>query len=227
LGAALGSAPVRLIYPDVPGHGDAPALTEATSEAVLAAVIAFIEEQVRTPVLMAGCSYGGYLASAVARRRPELVLGLLLVCPGVRRERDLPAASDVPADADWLDDAPIDLRGHLDRAVGHRSRVVVQQVLAALSAGGPGDQEYQDALQGGDGYFFPDDEDTVVFDRPVAVVTGRQDRIVGYADQYRRMTIYPRGTFFVADLAGHYIPYERPDVLRSVSLDWLSRCGVR
>ena len=28
------------------------------------------------------------------------------------------------------------------------------------------------------------------------------------------------------DLAGHYLPYERPDVLRSVAPDWLDRSGV-
>ena len=226
LGPALTGAPVRLIYPDLPGHGDALALAEASSEAVLATVVAFIEQQLQEPVLLAGCSYGGYLASAVARRRPELVLGLLLVCPGVRRERDLPVPSDVPAEPDWLDGAPDALHEHLERSLGNRTRSVVQQVLGALDAGGPGDENYQDALQGGDAYFLADeDEDTGVFDRPVSVVTGRQDRIVGFADQFRRMTTYPHGTFVTADLAGHYLPYERPEVLRSVSLDWLSRCA--
>ena len=61
---------------------------------------------------------------------------------------------------------------------------------------------------------------------PVAELTGRQDRIVGVADQFRRMGLYPRGAFVASDLAGHYLPYERPDVLRAVNLDWLDRCGV-
>ena len=229
LGPALAGAPVRLVYPDLPGHGDARGLPEATSEAVLAAVVSFIEEQVQEPVLLAGCSYGGYLASALARRRPELVLGLLLVCPGVRQERDLPGPPHVPAEADWLDDAPDSLHEHLERAIGSRTRAVVQRVAAALVAGGPGDEGYQDALQGGDAYFFADedkDEDPGTFDLPVVVLTGKQDRIVGFADQFRRMSAYPRGTFLVADLAGHYLPYERPEVLRGASLDWLRRCGV-
>jgi pimeloyl-ACP methyl ester carboxylesterase len=226
LGPALTDAPVRLIYPDLPGHGDAAAAPEATSEAVLAAVVSFIDEQVQEPVLLAGCSYGGYLASAVARRRPDLVHGLLLVCPGVRRQRDLPGPSAVPADADWLDDAPPALREHLERAIGNRTRAVVERVLTALEAGGPGDEDYQDALQNGDAYFLADEDEDTAFDRPVLVVAGRQDRIVGFADQFRRMTAYPRGSLVVADLAGHYVPYERPEVLRSVSLEWLRRCGA-
>lgn len=227
LGPALAGSVVRQIYPDLPGHGDSPALVQATSDAVLDAVVTFIEQEIQEPVLLAGCSYGGYLASAVARRHPELVRGLLLVCPGVRRERDLPAESELPADPDWLDDAPGALHDHFDRAVGNRTCLVVQRVCAALNAGGPGDEAYQSALQGGVGYFFDDDDDaSAVFNGPVGVVTGRQDRIVGVADQFRRMSVYPRGTFVAADLAGHYLPYERPDVLRSVSLDWLKRCGL-
>ncbi len=186
----------------------------------------FIEER-KEPVLVAGCSYGGYLASAVARRRPELIRGLLLVCPGVRQERDLPAAADVPSEPGWLDAAPMGMRGHFDQALGRRTAQVVQSVAAALASGGPGDEEFQDELQGAGGYFFHDDDKAAVFDGPVAVVTGRQDRIVGYSDQFSRMSLYPHGTFVAADGAGHYLPYEQPDLLRTATLEWLQRCGVR
>ena len=226
LDPAFAATAARRIFPDLPGHGESPALPQATSEAVLTALVAFVEQQVQEPVLLVGCSYGGYLASALARRRPDLVRGLLLVCPGVRRERDLPAATQPAADADWLDAAPAGLHEHLERALGNRTRPVVARVVAALEAGGPGDEEYQDSLQGGDGYFFDDDDATDAFTGPVAVVTGRQDRIVGFADQFRRMSTYPRGTYVAADSAGHYLPYERPDVLRSVTRDGLARCGV-
>ena len=59
LGPALASPGVRRIYLDLPGHGSSPRLGQATSEAVLAAVVAFVEQQVQEPVLLAGCSYGG------------------------------------------------------------------------------------------------------------------------------------------------------------------------
>lgn len=226
LGPAFAGRALRAVYPDLPGHGDSAALLQATSEAVLAEIIDLVEQQAQQPVLLAGCSYGGYLASAVARRRPDLVLGMLLVCPGVRRSRDLPARSVVPSDPDWLDDAPTELHDHLDRALGNRTRRTVQRVLAALHFGGPGDEAYQDELQGGDGYFFDDDDADAVFSRPVAVLTGRQDRIVGVADQFRRMSLYPRGTFTATDLAGHYLPYERPALLRALASDWLDRCCV-
>ena len=55
------------------------------------------------------------------------------------------------------------------------------------------------------------------------MITGRQDRIVGYADQFRAMRHYPRGTYTVTDAAGHYLPYEQPTLLRSLTQDWCAR----
>lgn len=214
------------MYPDLPGHGGTARVVATTSEAVLEAVVAFIEQRAQEPVLMTGCSYGGYLASAVARRRPDLVRGLLLVCPGVRRKRDLPDASDLPSESGWLDAAPADLRDHFDQALGRRTGEVVRAVSSALAAGGAGDEGYQDALRGGGSYFFHDDAATASFEGPVAVLTGRQDRIVGFADQFRRMSMYPQGTFVISDLAGHYLPYEQSGLLRSIAQEWLQRCGI-
>ncbi len=223
---AFDGAAIRQVYADLPGHGDAAAIAPPTSEAMLDTVVAFIEQWMQEPVLLAGCSYGGYLASAIARRRPDLIRGLLLVCPGVRRERDLPEAADLPSEPGWLDAAPAILKGHFDQALGQRTSQVVWSVVAAMALGGPGDEKYQDELQGGGGYFFQDDDQADVFSGPVAVITGRQDRVVGFADQFRRMSLYPRGTFVAADQAGHYLPYEQPDLLRSVAVEWLERCGV-
>lgn len=223
---ALDGTAVRQVYADLPGHGDSAAITPPTSEAVLDEVVAFIEQRTQEPVLLAGCSYGGYLASAITRRRPDLVRGLLLVRPGVRQERDLPEGANLTAEPGWLDAAPTGLRAHFEQALGRRSAQVVRAVAAALTSGGSGDEDYQDELQGGIGYFFDDDDEPTAFDGPVAMTTGRQDRVVGYSDQFRTMSVYPRGTFVAADQAGHYLPYEQPDLLRAVTLEWLQRCGI-
>ncbi len=225
-GSAFKGTAVHQLYADLPGHGDTEAITPPTSETVLDTVVAFIEQRTQEQVLLASCSYGGYLASARGRRRPDLIRGLLLVCPGVRQERDLPAAVDLLSEPGWPDAAPPGLKTHFDQALGRRTRDVVQVVAAALASGGSGDEEYQDELQGSEGYFFGDDDHPVVFDAPVAVATGRQDPVVGYADQFRRMSLYRCGTFVAADQAGHYLPFEQPDLLRTLTLEWLQRCGV-
>ncbi|MEV4719214.1 alpha/beta hydrolase [Micromonospora noduli] len=223
---AFAGADLREVYLDLPGHGDTPANCPATSQAVLDTVCAWIDHHLDTPVLLAGGSYGAYLAAGIARQRPDLVRGLLLVCPGVtiaRHSRNLPDEPPLDAPTGWLDAAPTALHPHLDAALGHRTPTVVATVLAALNSGGPGDPTFQQELQNGPGYALPDENTEVVFDGPVSVITGRQDRIVGYADQFRAMRRYPRGTHTVIDAAGHYLPYEQPTLLRALTQDWLRR----
>lgn len=54
--------------------------------------------------------------------------------------------------------------------------------------------------------------------------TGRQDRIAGYADQFRRLWCYPAGSLAVLDRAGHYLPFEQPRALAALVSEWRSRC---
>jgi pimeloyl-ACP methyl ester carboxylesterase len=229
-GPALdGGGALREVYLDLPGHGDAPGVGAATSQAMLGSVRDWLERHLDRPALLAGGSYGAYLAAGIARQQPELVAGLLLVCPGVRvglHERDLPDHVPPVAEPGWLDAAPVDLHGHLDRALGHRTRAVVAAVLHALTAGGPGDEAYQDALTDGPGYALSDQNEEVVFEGPVTVLAGRNDRIVGFADQFRMLRAYPRGTYSVFDAAGHYLPWEQPELFRTSAQDWLRRCST-
>ena len=90
---------LRRIYPDLPGHGESPA-GPPDPAGVADAVSAFIDGPLGGgPVLLAGWSYGGYIAATLARRRPAGVTGLLLICAGARLlapgERELPGP---PAD---------------------------------------------------------------------------------------------------------------------------------
>jgi len=221
---ALAGSGLRQLYPDLPGHGDSPTTCPPAAQAVLEELATWIEQRVTTPVLLAGGSYGGYLAAGIARQRPGLIRGLLLVCPGVILDmdsRDLPAEPR-NAPPGWLDEAPEPLRAHLDVALGHRTPAVVRTVLEAIGSG-HGDEAYRRELREGPGNALADEGADVSYDGPVAVITGRQDRIVGYADQFRAMRHYPRGTFTVVDEAGHYLPYEQPEALAAGTADWLRR----
>lgn len=227
--ALAGGRGVREVYLDLPGHGDAPGEGAPTSQAVLDSLCDWLVLHLERPALLAGASYGAYLAAGIARQRPELVGGLLLVCPGVRvgaHERDLPTQEPPVAEPGWLDAAPAELHGHLDRALGRRTRAVVETVLRALAAGGPGDESYQDALTDGPGYALADQDDEVMFDAPVTILAGRNDRVVGYADQFRALRGYPCGSYGLLDAAGHYLPFEQPELLRTLTQDWLRRCGT-
>jgi len=85
------------IYPDLPGMGRTPPAAgdrPANADEMLDLLLAFVDRTIRGPFLLAGNSYGGYLARGLVRRRPEQVAGLLLICPVVfpkKARRTVPA----------------------------------------------------------------------------------------------------------------------------------------
>ena len=225
--AALAAAGgLRRCYLDLPGHGESPA-GPLTSDGVLGELLGFLDRVLGgRSYLLAGWSYGSYLAAAVARRRPADVAGMLLVCPAVVADaaaRDLPGA---PADADepdWLGDVAGPLREHLGLALGNRTRAVAGRVSDVLTGSSPGDEEYRERLRTG-GFRLSDEGSAARYGGPVTMVAGRQDRTVGYADQFRRLACYPAGTFAVLDRAGHYLPFEQPEALAALIAEWRARC---
>jgi pimeloyl-ACP methyl ester carboxylesterase len=221
----LGRRPgLRRIYVDLPGHGESPA-GPATSEHVVAAVSAFTRERLDgARPLLAGWSYGGYIAGALARRGPAAIAGLLLICPGVRIEdRDLPPAPAGPAPEHWLNQVPEDLRAHLATAIGNRTGQTAARVAGVLAGSLPGDEEYRQRLRG-DGFRLADPG--TAYPGPACVITGRQDRVVGFADQFRALGAYPSASFAVLAGAGHYLPLERPGEFGSLVEAWLDRCAA-
>jgi len=226
---AIGQHPgLRRIYVDLPGHGESPAGTP-TSAAVLDAASAFIDARIGgAPALLAGWSYGGYIAMAMARRRPASVAGLLLICPGVRlraQDRDLPDPPAAPPSEGWLDGVPPQLRSSLSTALGNRSAQVAGRIAAMLSAARPGDEEYLRELRAR-GYQLPDENSAAGFGGPASIITGRQDRVCGYADQFRVLAAYPRAAFAIVANAGHYVPFEQPDDFRALVACWLRSCAL-
>ena len=119
----------RVIAVDLPGHAGSAKAPRGTSMDDFAAVAAgVLEAEVERPALVAGHSFGGLVALRLARARPELVCGLLLVSPAGISDDDAPDAVARPG----LDDgAP----GTVGRALApplRRPRVVSAGGLSPL-----------------------------------------------------------------------------------------------
>ncbi|MBB5792030.1 alpha/beta fold hydrolase [Jiangella mangrovi] len=216
----------RRIYADLPGTGESPG-GEPTSDAVCDAVLRLIAsaEPGGAPVALAGCSYGGYIASGVARRAPDRVAGLLLVCSGVRiapEDRTLPPSPPGPPPAGWLDGVRPDLADHLATALGHRTAAVAAQVDAVVAAALTGDDDFLDRLRPG-GFRLSDEDSPTTYGGPMAFLCGRADLVAGYADQFAALERYPDGAYAVVPDAGHYLPFEQPSVFRDLVGHWLGR----
>jgi pimeloyl-ACP methyl ester carboxylesterase len=214
----------RRIYIDLPGTGGSAAVAPS-SDAVLDAVQATLADLLPgEPFDLLGCSYGGYLATGLARREPERVRRLALICSGVRirqEHRNLDRVLTSDPEADWLAAIPEDVREHAEQAVGLQTRKVGDRIGAALRAGGARDDQYLEALHT-IGYPLSDEASDVSFDGPVLMVAGRHDRVAGYLDQLDALSRYPHGNYVALAESGHYAPLEQPDELRAVLLCWLT-----
>ncbi|GIE31013.1 2-hydroxy-6-oxo-6-phenylhexa-2,4-dienoate hydrolase [Actinoplanes italicus] len=219
----------RRLYPDLPGMGRSAAPPSiASADDVLAAVLDFVGETLGDePFLLVGESYGGYLSRAVTAALAGRVLGLALICPvGAvvdRTRRTLPARQVLRADPAAV--AGLDARTAAafaemavvespEAAAGFRDGIMPGLDLADAEAIDRIEQRWQLTTGPESGDPFP---------RPTLILTGRQDHVVGYTDQFVLLPHYPRATFAVLDVAGHNLQLDQPALFRTLMHDWLDR----
>ena len=94
------------IYPDLPGTGRTPRVDRlATHDAMLEAVLAFIDKVIPGQrFVLAGLSYGGYLARGVVYHRAASIDGLMLCVPQVKAD---PAEAQLPPRTAIVEDPAI------------------------------------------------------------------------------------------------------------------------
>lgn len=218
----------KRIYPDLPGMGKTNGEKWlVSSDQMLDVVLEFIEEVVPDQsFVIAGESYGGYLARAVAQRKPDLVDGLLLICPMIiadKEKRKLPKPTVLHQDLQFL--STLDKNSLADFKSGHvvlTRRVWSRynnEVLAGLKVA---DLKFLETVEK-NGYAFSSDLDAYAktFDKPSLLLAGRQDLSVGYHDAWSIVDKYPRMTFAVLDRAGHDLQIEQEEIFNALVNGWL------
>ena len=78
--AALLEDEVRVILPDLPGHGQSPVVEPVTMDSMADGLAAILDALGIEKVVLAGQSMGGYVCLAFARRHSQRLAGLGLVC---------------------------------------------------------------------------------------------------------------------------------------------------
>jgi pimeloyl-ACP methyl ester carboxylesterase len=217
----------RRVYVDLPGTGNSPTIA-ATSDAILDAVADTIHATVGTaPYLLAGCSYGGYLAAGLARRQPAQIAGLLLVCAGVKiqpADRNLSRLVASAPRPSWLDAVPAAWHEHFRHAIGAQTALVAKRVLRAVTSNAPTDESYLERLRA-TGYRLSDEDAPSLFPGITTLLAGAQDRVAGYLDLFDALPSYPNGSYHTLSNAGHYLPFEQPQRFAPLVRDWLTQAG--
>jgi pimeloyl-ACP methyl ester carboxylesterase len=219
----------RRIYPDLPGMGRTAGKDWIThQDQVLDIVLGFIDAVVSGQrFVVAGASYGGYLARGVVHRRPGSVDGLLLTVPLIHAdetERTLPPHVALAEDLGLMSE----LQPHEVEAMEEIAVVKSQEFVEWLRADifpavESADQAFLSKLR--ENYAFSFDVDALPeqFAGPTLIVMGKQDSVCGYRDAWDILGNYPRGTLAVLDRAGHGLVVEQRFLFHALVSEWLDR----
>ena len=207
------------IYPDLPGTGLSPSADRlATHDAMLDAMLAFVDTIIPSQrFVLAGYSYGGYLARGVASRRSTLIDGLLLCAPQVKADPTVAAGTTIVEDP-----ALVAELGPVADLIVVQSPTVVEAVRQVLAETQLADSSHQERLEAAGPASF-EVAPPVPFGGPTLILTARQDNIVGYRDAWDLLDTYPRATFAVLDRAGHFVPIEQEALCHALIREWLER----
>ena len=220
----------RRIYFDLPGMGRTPGpdwLT--TSDQMLEVVRGFIDQVLPgEKYCVAGESYGAYLAQALAARDPDRVEGLFLLCPLVTarpEKRRVPPIKVLEADPKLLAALSPEERLEFESMNVVLTRPVWRRIKRDVIPGtAAGNQVFLDRLWK-TGYAFSDEQafGRTAYTKPVLILAGRQDCVVGYEDAWDLTPRYPRATYAVLDFAGHNLQIEQEGLFSALTLEWLDR----
>ncbi|MFI1915953.1 alpha/beta fold hydrolase [Nocardia sp. NPDC020380] len=94
---------VRIIAPDLRGHGRSPGVPPWDFETLVSDLVALLRAETGEPVVVLGHSFGAATALHLAHRHPELVRGLVLLDPAIGLDPDfmLQIANSVLANPDY------------------------------------------------------------------------------------------------------------------------------
>ncbi|MGD1011612.1 MAG: alpha/beta hydrolase [Acidimicrobiales bacterium] len=214
----------RRIYLDLPGMGQTEGPDWITcGDQVLDVLEQFVDRVIGgTRFVLAGSSYGAYVALGLVHRRAGSIEGLLLSVPGLLQEDDLPAFVALNRDEGVIDQARSEGINWLEHMAVSQTASVLEyaRVLDVIA---PGDERFLGRLYAAKKFSFDVSSIPKPFPAPVLILTGRQDSACGYEGAWRLLDIFPRATLAVLDGAGHLMWGEQPTVCSALVSEWLDR----
>lgn len=214
----------RRIYIDLPGMGISTAGDVTSSDDMLVILHTFAEEIIGEEFIIAGESYGGYLARGFVKQYPQMVNGVILLCPlvypGSRQGRVEPLTV-IKRDDEFL--------GTLTKeqydSFTYMNVVLTQSVYERYS------KDIMPAIEIQNRHFldevlngsctFDVDKLEQPFESPCLIIVGKQDTEVGYKDQFDLIKSYPNATYCAINGAGHNLQIEQPGLFENIVKQWL------
>lgn len=218
----------RRLYPDLPGMGKTRAADWITNQdQMLDLVIAFLDTIAHGErFVVAGTSYGAYLARGLVHHRIDQIDGLLLTVPVIETDetkKQLPQPLIVHKDSVFLDALAPDEQDMPEFIVAQSMDLLTEFRNVFKPAGAVADHAFLERLEKQYAFSFDVDVLPNPFPAPSLFLTGRHDNWWGYREAYRLLDNYPRATFAVLDRAGHALALEQKTLFRALANEWLDR----
>lgn len=222
------SGKYRRVYIDLPGMGRSKAGTSIrNADHMLDAIFSFVDQVIPGEhILLAGESFGCFLARGFLHARPDMIDGLLLICPcvipGAEPQNVPPLRVLCKNDAFFAGLPEGEKQGFLSfhsvqtKEVYERYKAEIEPAFSRF------DRDFlENRLDGA--FSFPLEDTPVPFDKPALILAGRQDHMVGYKNPFRLTEDYTRATFAALDMAGHNLQIEQKALFEVLVGDWLKR----
>ncbi|WP_010095143.1 alpha/beta fold hydrolase [Ornithinibacillus scapharcae] len=217
----------RRIYIDLPGMGRTKNYQDiSTSDDMLESVIEFIDHIIpNQDYVIAGESYGGYLARGIIHKQLQHIKGAAFICPVIypyAKDRSLVPHIVMKRDESFLESlSPEELEDFSHNNVVLNEHTWVRYNQEVVSGARISDSRLLSKVQQNYGFSFSIDQ--YEFHKPSVFLLGRQDSVVGYQDALNLLNKYSRGTFGILDEAGHNLQIEKDILFNSLINDWLDR----
>lgn len=221
----------KRIYIDLPGMGESShTLAYASSDKILAILEGFVDKFIgQNNFLLIGQSYGGYLAQGLLAHYKFQIDGINLLCPMIvpdNKQRKVPKKYLSFANEDYLSNLDPQKADQISNNLLVANRKTAERWEKEVISGiKKSNKEFLKALKKNYGFIVDVDEviKNLDYDKPSLIMTGRQDTIVGYKDQWHLLNILPRASFAVLDATDHNLQIEAPNIFNALVQNWLER----
>lgn len=220
----------KRIYIDLPGMGKSDSGDEIrNSDDMLDIVIKFINEVIPYEnFLIAGDSYGGYLARGVMHKMPDRIEGGVLICPMIipeYKKRSLPEHVVLVKDPILMAKLTEAEAEDFNSFLVVQSERIYQRYQKEIMTGveKANGELLQSIMKNGYGFSFDGELESSKNEKPMLILLGKQDDSVGYKDAWAILENFPRATFTVLDCAGHNLQLEQEILFNSLINEWLIR----
>jgi len=222
--------PWQRIYFDLPGMGKTKGQPWITgTDQMLDLILEFIDGIIPNQhFVVAGESYGGYLARGIIKERASRVDGLLLICPIAIHETqraNSPALQVLEKDEALLNSLSEEDRRYFEGITVLQNKRVwerfKEEILPGLKIA---DNSFlEKSLAQHVPYSVNVDLIEKPYMQPTLMIMGRQDSSVGYRDHWQLIENYPRASFVILDKAGHNLQIEQDGLFSEIVKEWLNR----